>query len=366
MSEEYTKEDEIDLIELLQTVWNGRKTILKFVLIFFLLGLFIAIFSPKEFTAKTVVVPQTEGKSGGSLGGLAAMAGVSIGGGNSSNDISPMLYPKVVQSIPFLKELLKVPLKFKDLEKEVTYQEYYKNHEKFNLLKAIKKYTIGLPGIILKAIRGDGKEVVLVKNEEGIYRVTQEEKKLFDKIGGQLAINSNDKEGYVSLSFSMPEAEPSARMAQKAQQLLQNFITEFKVNKAKEELTFIEERYKEAKKEFDKKQYILANFRDRNQGLSTSRSRARLERLQSDYNLAFGVYSELAKKLESQRIEVKKNTPVFTIIEPVSVPVEKSKPKRGMILVIWLFLGVVLGVGTVFIKEWAKKIKRNKLLRDEL
>lgn len=360
MSETYTKEDEIDLIELLQNVWNGRKTVLKFVIVFSLIGLFIAVFSPKEFTAKTIVVPQTgEGKTVGKLGGLAAMAGVNIGGGNNSSEIPPTLYPKVVESVPFLKELLKVSLKFEDLDKEITYQEYYKNHQKFNLLNAFKKYTVGLPGVILSAVRSEREEVKNLEDKsDEVYRITKEEYQLFKQIGDQLEVGANDKEGFVSLSFSMPEAEPAARMTLKAQQLLQHFITKFKVGKAEEELIFIEDRYKEAKKEFNRKQYVLVNFKDKNHGMSTSRSQARLQRLQSDYNLAYGVYSELAKKLEGQRIEVKKNTPVFTVIEPVSVPVERSKPKRVMILAVWLFLGLFLGFGVVLGRGWIKDFKK--------
>lgn len=352
----HIEEEEIDILELFQTIWKRKRIIFRSVAVFGVIGLFVAVFSPKEFTAKTIVVPQTQQSSkGGNLGGLAAMAGINIEG-NSSNDISPMLYPKIVSSIPFLKELLKVSLKFNDLDSEVTYEEYYEVHKKVNLLEAIKRYTIGLPGVILKMFKRDGKdEALLVKKTDSIYRLTRKEKDLFNQIQSQLKVESNDKEGFVTIYFSMPEAEASAKMLQKAQELLQSFITEFKINKAKEELIFIEERYSDAKKEFDKKQYTLANFRDRNRNLSTSRSQARLQRLQSDYNLAFGVYSELAKKLEGQRIEVKKNTPVFTVIEPVSVPVQKSKPKRVMILIVWLFLGGVLGVVSVFIREWIRK-----------
>lgn len=363
MSEKHIKEDEIDLIELLQTIWKGRKTIIKSIVVFFLIGLFIAVFSPKEYTAKTVIVPQTGKKSGGNLSGLAAMAGVSIGGGNGSNDISPLLYPKVTESIPFLRELLDVPLTLKGIEGEVTYKEYYEKHQKFNLLSAIKKYTIGLPGVILSVFREKENVeagVLEKKKESNIYRVSKKEKQLYNKINTQLNVNANEKEGIVTLSFSMPEAESSAKMAYKAQQLLQDFVTKFKINKAKEELIFIQGRYEEAKREFNKRQYILASFRDENRGLSTSRSQARLEKLQSNYSLAFEVYSELAKKLETQRIEVKKSTPIFTIIEPVSVPVERSKPRRAMILIIWLFIGITIGVGRVFVKDWLIKIKRKR------
>jgi LPS O-antigen subunit length determinant protein (WzzB/FepE family) len=56
-------EDEIDLIALAKTLWEGRRTIIKTVVIFAVLGLFIAIFSQKEYTATTTMVPQVNNPS---------------------------------------------------------------------------------------------------------------------------------------------------------------------------------------------------------------------------------------------------------------------------------------------------------------
>lgn len=44
------QEDSIDIIALLQSIWTGKKLILKTVLVFMILGLFIAIFSQNEYT----------------------------------------------------------------------------------------------------------------------------------------------------------------------------------------------------------------------------------------------------------------------------------------------------------------------------
>ncbi|WP_233890365.1 Wzz/FepE/Etk N-terminal domain-containing protein [Tenacibaculum piscium] len=349
-------EGEIDLLTILKILKKGKKTIIRFTVIFALIGLFIAIFSPKEYTASTILVPQlSKGKVSGNLGGLAALAGINLGGGETES-ISPNLYPKITESILFKKELLNVPLTFSYLEKEVTYQEYYLKHKKTNVLSFIKQYTIGLPGKLIGLFKS--KEVATQEViKDAIYRVSLEEIKLFGNLGNQLALDINGKEGYVKISFSMPEALPAAQMTEKVKDLLQKSITDFKVKKTKQEYIFIEERYKELKKDFEKKQATLANFRDRNQGLVTSRSKSRLESLQSDYNLAYTIYSELAKQLESQKIKLKENTPVFTVIEPVSVPVIKSKPQRGMIFIIWLFLGFVAGIGIVSTKYWIKKLK---------
>ncbi len=358
MEEKYQKEDEIDLIELIQKVWAGRKVILKILIIFGIIGLFIAIFSEKQYTASATVIPQTaEGGKMGNLGGLAAMAGINIGGGNSSNGIPPNLYPKITASVPFRRAVINTPLSIERASHKITFKEYYQEYYRPSLLSYIKKYTIGLPGVILAAIRGGNSEKEIVVENDGIYRISSIEEKLFDVVGKQLSVNVNDKEGFVRISFSMPEALAAAEMVKCVQGLLQESITEFKIQKIKSNYQFIEQSYKDAKEDFLKKQSRRATFMDRNNGLISSRSQSRLQQLDAEYNLSYNVYSELAKQLENQKIKLKENTPVFTVIKPVSMPTEKSKPKRAMILVIWLFLGGVIGVGAVLGRHFIENFK---------
>ncbi|WP_237276376.1 Wzz/FepE/Etk N-terminal domain-containing protein [Tenacibaculum ovolyticum] len=357
----HNSEEEIDLSELFRTIWRGKKTIIRFITIFGIIGLFIAIFSEKQYVASTTVVLQTGGsKVGSNLGGLAAIAGINLGGG-STGGLSTALYPQIVQSVPFQRELLNVSLKFSNVKEEITYREYYEKYKKNNILSVIRNYTIGLPGKVINLFKKEpNNNSITEMPEDSIYRVSVKEYSLFKQLKGQLGIDNNKKGRFIKISFSMPEALPSAQMAQKARELLQKSITNFKIQKTKEEYTFIEERYNELKKDFSKKQAVLASFRDRNQGLITSRSQSRLESLQSESNLAFSIYSELAKQLETQKIKLKENTPIFTIIEPVSVPVIKSKPKRIMILFIWLFLGTVFGMGFLLGKKWLKSLNTDK------
>ncbi len=82
------------------------------------------------------------------------------------------------------------------------------------------------------------------------------------------------------------------------------------------------------------------------------------EMLQDEYNLVYGVYLELAKQLEAQYIQVTEDTPVFTVLKPVTIPLEKSKPKRFLILFVWTILGGVLGIALVFSKGYITDFKR--------
>ena len=355
------KEDEIDLIALFLKIWENKKLILKYFLIFFLIGIFVAIFSPKEYTAQSVVLPQSNSASGiGSLSGLAAIAGVSIG--NNNGDILPKLYPNIAQSIPFQKEMLKTPINITGIDEAISYQDYYQKYPKTNLLSTIKKYTIGLPGLIIGSFKSEEKnKTISVKDSSNIYSITKDEKKLFDLLKSQLNINYSEKEGYVTLSFSMDEPLAAAQMLKNVENYLQNAVTEFKIQKAKQQLDFIQKRYNEAEKDFKEKQIRLASFQDSNRGLISSLPQTRLSQLQTDFNLAFNIYSELAKQLESQKIKVKEDTPVFTVIEPVSVPLDRTKPKRGIIIAVWSFLGIVIGVGLIFVKDFISNIKKDTI-----
>ena len=73
-------EQEIDLVEVIRKLWRNRKLILKVTVAFMILGVLVALFSAKEYTAGSTLVPQSSDKKiGGSLSGLAAMAGINLG-----------------------------------------------------------------------------------------------------------------------------------------------------------------------------------------------------------------------------------------------------------------------------------------------
>ncbi len=353
-------DDEIDLLALVKTLWDGRKTIFLSVLTGAILGVFVAIFSPKEYTATTVMVPQMGGDSQselGGLGGLAALAGISLDM-NQGAELSPMVYPQILNSIPFQLELMNVPLNFSKIAQPVSLFDYYTQYSKPSVLGAIKKYTIGLPFVIIKAIKGKPKELVL-PNDSGKQPIllTDDQYTVKKALDDLISMDVNAKEGYLTLNAKMPEALAAAQLAQKAQDLLQQYITEFKIEKATANLNFIQGRYNETKAEFEKAQVSLAIVNDRNKNFTSGLSQIETDRIQTRYTISFGVFQELAKQLEQAKIQVKKETPVFTIVEPVTVPSEKSKPKKAMILFIWIFLGGIVGAGIIFGKQFFSGIK---------
>lgn len=349
MENELIKEDEIDLLQLFHKVWAGRKLILLVTTVFLILGILVALFSAKEYTATTIMVPQTsDSKSGGGLGNLAALAGVNLGGG-ASETLPLTTYEKIIQSVPFKKRLVQTPLSFQDIPKKVTYEDYCKNYTKPSLLGSLMSFLLPAPPAEPAVAIGD--------DTIDITTLSSEERGILNSIDGKLSLKLNEKERFITLSCVMPEALPAAQMLQRAQQLLQETVTEFKLQKAREEYDFVSQRCNEAEKDFKAKQYAVAQFQDRNRDLFSSLPQTRLQQMQAEYNLAFSVYTELAKQLETKRIKLKEDQPIFTIIEPVSVPNERSKPKRVMIVAIWTFVGLVIGIGSIFFRDFRRQLR---------
>ena len=350
------EEQEIDLVELIQKMWVNRWLIIKVTGVFVVLGVLVALFSSKVYTASCDIVPDVGRKTSSQMSSLAALAGVNLNQSQDVSNLSPYVYENILKGTAFRKELMQTEIYFEKAGKPVKLFDYYTSEEynKPNIFDYIKKYTIGLPFVILNAIRGEEPEPdysALSDNEDApvIETMSKEEFAVVGLIGSCVSITLDDKNGYVTITANMPEALAAAQLAQATVDLLQKYITKFKIAKVQSNLDFIQSRYDEAKKNFEDIQVRRAAFRDANANTLKYTARVEAEKLDAEYTLAMNLYSELATQLEQAKIEVKKDTPILTIVSPVTVPFKKSKPQRVMILFAFTFLGVVAGMVTVLV-----------------
>ena len=103
------KEDEIDLIDLLKTVFLARNFVIKTTIFFAVFGAVLALISPVKYIASSTFVPQlSEGRTNSPLGGLASLAGINLSAimGGQMQEIPPSLYPQIAEGIPYRLALL--------------------------------------------------------------------------------------------------------------------------------------------------------------------------------------------------------------------------------------------------------------------
>ena len=99
---------EIRLDVIFSSLWQHWRTYLVPLAVTFVLSSALILCVPRYYEVEVMLAPESsEGgsKLGGSLGGLASMAGINLGSLSSSDAIIPMFYPDVITSTDFLVPL---------------------------------------------------------------------------------------------------------------------------------------------------------------------------------------------------------------------------------------------------------------------
>ncbi len=347
------KDDEIDLVALVKTIWAGRKIIFYSVGIAILIGLVIAFTSPVKYTASATLLPSAEKKGGGlgNLSALAGMAGINLGAMmGSSSGIPADLYPQVMGSYPFLNELIHQEFHFEKYAEPRSFYDYCMADTIPSFGGTMLKYTIGLPWTLKNAIFSGGKNTLVKTIDHGVLNPSEDDLDILKEAESMLSAEVDKKSSLVTITAEASEPVFAAQYAQKAVDLLQKYVIDYKTEQVRQNLDFVQQRFDEKKVAYEEAQQAFFDFKDRHRNMVTERVDLEYQRLSDAYDMASAVYKGLAQQLEQARIAVKEETPVFAILEPVQVPFEKSAPKKGMILVISIFLGIFIGIGIIFAK----------------
>jgi len=337
-----TQQNEIDLLKAFKKLYSKKYLVFKATIITFFLGVFFALITPKKYTAGSIFVPMvsSSSSSGGGLSGLASLAGINLSGSMEASDIAPNLYPEIVESIPFKQELAEVKIPFEG--KFVSYRDYFKI-KSHGFIPTIKRYTIGLPGLIIKLFNSNTKQNFKnSNNNENLIYLTDEDFVFFKQFENLININVDLKEGYIELNVDFDNQIGAAIIAKKALEILQKKVIDYKIKQASEVLKYAQQQLSVKRDLLYDAQSKLASFKDRNVFISTSTFQNQLIRLESEYNNANIVYQEVAKQVEESKLQVSKDTPIFSVLKPVVVPNEKSSPKPFLIIMIWTFIGFLL------------------------
>lgn len=361
------EEEGIDIMALVKQLWNGRKTVLIWWGVFVVLGLVAALTMKRTYSVSTVMVPQMNSNKNSALSNLASLAGFDLGTMNTGSDLSPLVYPQIVNSVPFRKELMYTPLHYSKCDTAIcmfdyAMSDYSKPGPVGMVFNAVVKYTIGLPRVIMSSLRGKKEPVTLPEGEGGASDahkplvISEDEEKILQYLDESVNLDVDKKEGYLTLNVKGSEPIQTAELAIKAQQLLQDEITRFRIEKSQSDLDYIQARYNEIKAETESYQEQLARMNDRQQNVLSTRDKIDRDRVQTKYTMASSIYSELAKQLEQSKMQVKRDTPTFTVVQPVAVPTKPAN-SRAKTLIVWSFFGFLIGCGVVLGKEYWPKVK---------
>jgi uncharacterized protein involved in exopolysaccharide biosynthesis len=299
--EQLIQEDEIDLKELFKTILKYKYKISIFVFIITFFTFLYVLSLPNMYKSSIVLSPQGETKSiSGGLSSLASLAGVSLGGGSSKD---PMV-------------MLETTLKDYDFNSMMI--------KKYDLVKKLENqknlvFALGIDGIYNFFNSKDEEDEK--SEEEKIYNTIK-------KLNRILSISSDKKTSLITLSTSLYDRYLTKELVDI---YLNEIIEKIKAQDMKE----IEEQIKYYNKELSTTYDVSLK-----EQLSKSLSGLVQKRVFSQANDFYFV-----SKLTNSRVSYIK---------------EKTKPKRGLILVVSFITSMILGIFLVFFIEFIRSGKDEK------
>lgn len=334
------EEQEIDLMDLLRKVIAMRKTLYKAAGIGLVVGIIIAFSIPRQYTVSVTLAPEMGSDSKSS--GLASMAASFLGAGSMSSSpdaLNATLSSEIISSTPFLLELFDTRVKSLDGEVDTTLVAYLDKQSApwWSLI-------LRAPGKAITAMKGlftEDSDTVSTLNP---FQLTKEENKKIETLRKAIQANIDKKTGITTLSVTLQDAKVTAMVADSVVAKLQQYIINYRIAKAKEDCSYLEQLYKERQQEYYDAQQRYARYVDANKSLVLQSVRTEQERLQNDMNLAFQVYSQVAQQLQVARAKIQEEKPVFAVVEPATVPLKASN-SRMTIVIGMIFLALVGTLG---------------------
>jgi len=299
--------DEIDLLELTLSVIKRtlKRKVLAISVFIIIVGMAfaLALLSTPFYKTEAKIIYQTSGGSqSGGLSALAALAGVSV---SASKGDDPSAY---LQDIILSNNMLQSILA-----------------EKWKVSKALPDTLTPVDLKTLWKVKPDTtKENWELRLEYWMLETLKKEK--------YIVFLQDKKSGVITLSTEFQDPQVSFDVNNFIYNQLSDILKNKMHFKASENRKFTEERLLEVKNNLKEAEESLRRFRQRNRLRMDPADELEDARLQREVLLNQEIMIQLQKQYEIAKIDEARDMPVLDVIDAPMKPIDKSKPKRKIII----------------------------------
>jgi uncharacterized protein involved in exopolysaccharide biosynthesis len=294
-------DDEIDLKELFNVLWAAKKLILGITSVFAVVSVIYALSLPNQYKASALLAPaqqQSGGLSGalGDLGGLAALAGVNIGGGDGGE---AQIAQEIIRSWGFLAKFVEE----NDLAVEVFAADGW-SKEKNQLSIDNDLYDI--------------EENLWVRNPPSGKTANPTSWELYEEFLEKVSISTDKKTGLISLTVEYFSPYIAKQWVEQLVVSINQYMQQRKLQMVNTNIEYLEAQIQKTS---------IAGMRE-------------------------VFYTIIEEQVKSKMLAEASPEYVFVTVSPAMVPEEKSQPKRALICILGLLLGVMLSVAFVLVRYY--------------
>lgn len=325
------EESAIDFGAIWAAIKKHRKLYYKVLPVTFVLVCIYSLGLPNYYKCEVTLAPELGGKavSASGLASLASSFGVNIGGGAGSatgDAITPALYPDLMNSVDFKTSLFDVKVQRKDDKAPMTYYDYLMNEQK-------TPWWSGFFGL-MKPEKSELKQV-------NTFELTKEQEGVAGAIAKNVVCTIDKKTNVIKIEVTDQDPRIAAMMADTVKTRLQDFLTQYRTNKARHDLAYAENLQRQAKKDYERARQLYVDYMDANQDVMLMSAQQKQIDLENDMQLQYNNYNALNAQVIDAKAKVQEVTPAFTTLQSATVPLHKDHPKRAQIVLICLFVAAL-------------------------
>ena len=298
-------DDEIDLRELFMVLWAGKIKIMAITAVFAVASVVYALSVPNQYKATALLAPAQSSGGGlsgalGQLGGLASLAGVSIGVGESSE---AQIAQEIMKSWSFIDGFITD----NDLAVEVFAAEGWS--------KGSNKLKINDDNYDVE------KNEWLIEDDDTGELRPPSSWELFEEFSERLAVSEDKKSGLVSVSIEYYSPQIAKQWLDMYVSAVNAHMQERKVAEVTNNINYLQAQIEKTS---------IAEMRE-------------------------VFYTIIEEQTKNKMVAEASPEYAFVAVSPSMVPEEKSQPKRALICILGTLLGGMLSVLLVLIMHYAKK-----------
>ena len=323
--DEYKK---IDYRAVFREIGKRKKLFFVTIPITILLSSLYIICIPRTYSSSTEIAPESEGSpsaSNSTLGSLASTFGLDMSALESSDAITPMLYPDLMNDNGFIAMLFKVNVKTIDGKFNGNFYNYLLTYKKLSWWASIIEK--------LSKEKTDDKKTMF-----NPYQLSKRNDKIVSDIREHIKITVDKKTGAITISTEAQDPLVAKMIADATREQLKVFIVKYRTNKARNDVEYYNKLTEEAKESYEKQRRVYGSFSDANTDVNLPSLQSKEEDLENEMQLRYNNYSQLKAQLQIALAKLRERTPVFTQIQGAAVPIRPTGPKRMIFVLVWTLL----------------------------
>lgn len=326
----------IDLRVIVKNIWTNRKLFYKVLPTVFVLSCAYILCIPRTYTSSLSLAPEMSNGTGisGTLGSLASSFGLDMGNMQTSDAISPLLYPDLMDDNGFIVDLFSVKVESVDGELSCSYYDYLDSYQKEPWWKIPIGFVRNLFKSKEKPVKGAGKQ--------NPYILSKKMDDIAGAIKKNISIDFDKKTMVISISTKAQDPLICKTLADAVKERLQLYITQYRTQKARIDEAYYKQLADEAKDDYKKAMMLYANFSDANTNVTLETFRVKRTELENDMQLKYNTYSTTMAQYQAAKAKVQERTPAFTVVKGAAVPIKPSGPRRMLFVVGMCFLAFFL------------------------